>query len=164
MYYAVGVDGEVYASGQYKSMVMRELQNIKLTGPVMVSQCKTNRPIIFEGGSLDDLDLEVPMIRGTWTEEDDAYLIDNFSALTHEEIGEHLLRTTGAVSERARLLRKAGKLADPKKKNHKPWTEEEIQYLRDNHGKVSFKVMAETLDRTFGSVTSKVDALRNGRS
>jgi hypothetical protein len=91
-----------------------------------------------------------------WTQEEIDYLIEHQGKLTYKMIGNVLGRSEASVSNKAKRMG----IAD--KRNcirGRTWTEEELQYMRDNYGKVSIAQMRAHLKRKRNSIQEKAQRM-----
>ncbi|WP_133299869.1 SANT/Myb-like DNA-binding domain-containing protein [Larkinella punicea] len=90
-----------------------------------------------------------------WTEEEDRYLIRNLGKETYQEIGEALGRSAKSVRNRKDRLGLPSQFGMVRPDNGN-YTPEEIHFLYDNHGKMTYKQMAKHLGRSTSSVSVKI--------
>lgn len=83
-----------------------------------------------------------------WSEEDTAYLAENYNVLPVEEVAEELGRTVKAVFKKSYEIGIT---------NYKlrPWKMKELRFLEENADKMMAKEIAQHLGRTVGSVLAK---------
>ncbi len=82
----------------------------------------------------------------SWQKADDEYLMAN-TILSRQELADKLNRTPAAVSKRIHDLRHAGS----KEKKSNRWKEEDLQYIQDNGGTMTYQEMAKALGRTYNA-------------
>ncbi len=82
---------------------------------------------------------QVPKCARAWSEEEDAFLLNNRKKLTYKELGVRLKRSKEAVHGRLVWLKKRGRLIPPSKlwekrnkQNERDWTAEEDAFLAKN--------------------------------
>ena len=83
------------------------------------------------------------MARG-WTSSEIEYLKDNWHKKKTQEIAEELGRTYYSIYNKARKLG----LGSNRAHHHRPWTEEEEEFLAENWGMFSMEHIAKKLNRT----------------
>ncbi|GAB4287711.1 MAG: hypothetical protein Kow0098_04650 [Ignavibacteriaceae bacterium] len=88
-----------------------------------------------------------------WTEEEVAFLRNNYNRMPFANICSKLNRSVYAVKNKASRL---GITETPAT----PWTEEEIDYLKNNYKKYEYKQIAAHLGRTEKAVVVKARALK----
>lgn len=96
----------------------------------------------------------VPRLLRYWTEQEDAFVLNNHATMSEAEIARRLRRTKDAVHARKGLLRDRGHLmpyckgpwrhrrdtADAiAKRRYEMWSPEQLEYLKENWGRVSLK-------------------------
>lgn len=85
------------------------------------------------------------MARGRcWTSSEIEYLKDNWHKKKTQEIAEDLGRTYQSIYNKARKLG----LGSNRAHHHRPWTEEEEEFLAENWGMFSMEHIAKKLNRT----------------
>lgn len=87
-----------------------------------------------------------------WTEEEEAFLRENFGRLTYGEIAEALKRSKRAVCHKAFNL---GFSADA----YVPWKKDDVDFLRRNFASMSSQELAASLRRTVHAVRRKAHKL-----
>ena len=87
-----------------------------------------------------------------WTEEEEAFLRENFGMITYGEIAKKLGRTKAAIRHKAFNL---GISADA----YSPWTEEDMAFLRENFSAMSSLELAVRLKKTIHAVRGKAHKL-----
>lgn len=99
---------------------------------------------------------EVPRLLRYWTEQDDAFLLNNHSRITEAELAHQLRRTKQAVHARKEILRARGHLMpynkgpwryrsdapDAGTRRRERWTPEQLDYLQENWGRQSVQEIA----------------------
>ena len=90
-----------------------------------------------------------------WTKKETSFLKENYGKMSFEELAKNLGRSVGSVSGKVSGLGLPLKKAKKDKNNRKLWTKDDVQYLKNNYGKKSVKVLAKQLKRTPYSITSK---------
>lgn len=93
--------------------------------------------------------------RKKWTQDEDDFLINNYSVLSLDEI----IRNLSDRSENAIIIRASKLGIKSKAVIEQTWTEEEIQFIKDNWVLTPDKVMAKKIGRTFRSVKAKREEL-----
>lgn len=88
-----------------------------------------------------------------WTEEEEAFLRENFGWLPYREIAKKLGRTKKAVCNKAFYL---GISADA----CSPWTQEDLAFLRENFSSMSSLEIAVRLKKTIHAVRGKAHKLK----
>ena len=88
-----------------------------------------------------------------WKQEELNYLIENSKEKSVKEIALKLDRSEKAVRNRLSILNIS--LIDVKKIQFKIWTQEEIDFLKNNYFKYTVKELSEILQRTESSITGK---------
>lgn len=92
----------------------------------------------------------------TWTPEMDAVLIKYLKLETREQIAERLGKTRSAVTGRVDRLGLSGTVAPG---TAKKWTDDEVQFLKDNLSEMTMTEMARDLGRGLSAVSKKMEAL-----
>lgn len=93
-----------------------------------------------------------------WTENEIEFLRENRSNMTSKQLAEKLKRGIPAVEKRMHALgirkfkdvaekKKAGRPKGSKNRNNQRWTEDEIEFLRENRPKMKTKELAKSLGR-----------------
>jgi hypothetical protein len=102
-----------------------------------------------------------------WTEEELQFVRENMDKLAYKEIAEVLGRTEAAVKRQVAIMRQSDpNLAKHKKKMIKitmpknGWTEEELQFVRENKGKLTYKEMSKILGRTVPAIKKQVRMMK----
>ena len=109
-----------------------------------------------------------------WSEEDLAYLRENYKKKTNKRIAKDLNRTVAAISIKAGTLGLATKKSlvpvqkitsvitkpDGKEVKQVSWTKSETKFLKESFGKYPIAEIAEELGRSVGSVSGKASGLR----
>ena len=70
------------------------------------------------------------MKQGTFTKEEDIYILDNYEEMTYTEIGNHLDRARQSISDR---LKKLGKKKTTAIKNIQLWSVEELELIKNEY-------------------------------
>lgn len=96
-----------------------------------------------------------------WSAEDDAYILEHWKDQTDAELAAALGRMPHAVYKRGVSL--GLQKRKPNVKGWRAWKQEDLSYLRDNWGRVSWGYMARKLDRTEAAILNKVQQLGLGR-
>lgn len=97
-----------------------------------------------------------------WTEEELQFVRENMDKLAYKEMAEVLGRTEAAVKRQAAKMRQSDpNLAKYRKKTIKTsvpnaWKEEELQFVRENKGKMTYKEMSKILGRTVPAIKKQV--------
>ena len=86
-----------------------------------------------------------------WSESDSRFLVDNYKALGPTRCSASL----GAPMPTVLYYAKRLGLRDTTRAKQKPWSEQDIAYLVENHGKKTLAEIAAHLDRTETSVYAK---------
>lgn len=96
-------------------------------------------------------------MRRLWTDEEDAYLLENYNSMTYSEIGEKLGRSAGSVECRVARLKKIG----VKMIRDGEWTKEEERILLEEYSTCeSLDSLANRLNKSVNELKNKVQALR----
>jgi len=101
-----------------------------------------------------------------WTEEELQFVKENMDKLAYKEIAEVLGRTEAAVKRQVAIMRQLDpNLAKHKKKMVKvtvknAWTEEELQFVRENKGKMTYKEMSKILGRTVFGIKKQIAKMK----
>lgn len=90
-----------------------------------------------------------------WTDEELAFLRENWGKLPHAEIARHLSRSIPSINGKAGVL-------GLRRKKEPPWTEEDIRFLRENWGRLSIRQLAKKLNRTVHGILVKSRRLKLG--
>lgn len=85
-----------------------------------------------------------------WSDEDKDFILKNKDTMSDAEIAEQLGRHVESVGKMRRLL--SGR-------KHKPWTEEEENYLSENWGHMSVPNLCKNLDRSKNAIMVRVQRL-----
>lgn len=96
-----------------------------------------------------------------WSAEDDAYILEHWKDQTDAELAAALGRMPHAVYKRGVSL--GLQKRKPNVKGKRNWKAEDLNYLRDNWGRVSIGYLARKLDRTEAAILNKVQQLGLGR-
>lgn len=91
-----------------------------------------------------------------WTKAEDDFLKTNYDKIPNKEIAQRLGRTEASIKQRSAIFKLSGKIYDKRK----PWTKEDINYLKENYDKMTNKEIAKVLKRSENSVSSKAFTLR----
>lgn len=87
-----------------------------------------------------------------WTPKEDALLISLYAEFTAKEVAHRIRRPLGGVQKRLRILReKSPELL----RKHRPFTDEEEQFIRQNCRRMTVRQVANSLHRARGDVTQK---------
>jgi len=101
-----------------------------------------------------------------WTAEELQFVRKNMDKLAYKEIAEVLGRTEAAVKRQVAIMRQLDpNLAKHKKKIIKitvpnAWTAEELQFVRENKGKLTYKEMSKILGRTVPAIKKQVRMMK----
>jgi hypothetical protein len=102
-----------------------------------------------------------------WTDEELQFVKENMDKLAYKEIAEVLGRTEAAVKRQVAIMRQLDpNLAKHKKKMIKitipknGWTEEELQFVRENKGKLTYKEMSKILGRTVPGIKKQIAKMK----
>lgn len=108
-----------------------------------------------------------------WSENDLKYLVDNYSKLSNQEIGEKLGKTKKSVDSKAiRLglkkdsfyISNVNRLRTINRHGDSIWTKEDLDFLIFNIDKMSNPDLSKKLDKTINSIVSKINLLGLKRS
>jgi dUTP pyrophosphatase len=95
-------------------------------------------------------------MRKEWTQEECQYLIDNYKTKEYTEIAKVLGRTESSVGK------KAIKLKLMKKNEEICWQDWQLDFLKENYGKISAKEISEKINKTKGTVIARAAILGLG--
>lgn len=95
-----------------------------------------------------------------WSKKEIRFLKDNYGKMSFEQLAKELGRSMGSVSGKVSGLKLPLK-RNKKGNTRKPWTKDDVQYLKDNYGKKSAEVIAKKLKRTSYSITSKAHEVKS---
>ncbi|PLM30759.1 AsnC family protein [Klebsiella quasipneumoniae] len=87
-----------------------------------------------------------------WTKEEDALLVMLYAVHTAKEVAQRMGRPLGGIKKRLEILRETH--PDLLRK-HRPFTDEEEQFIRQNCKRMTVSLVANLLHRTRGDVTQK---------
>jgi DNA-binding transcriptional regulator YiaG len=87
------------------------------------------------------------------TDEQKQYILDNHTFKTQLELAEELSIHPVSVGKILTLNGKYTQL-------HRPWEEKEVEFLKENYGKISYEEIAKKLDRNIASVSNEACQLR----
>lgn len=117
----------------------------------------------------DALDLSLNYTK--WSDEDIAYLKENWSKQTARQLNPRLKRSMLTIRVKAQELKLQGGIAKaaafnsqkpkPEGKGKKQYTLQEDQFILENYSKLSNTDMAKVLGKTQSSVTYRIWALKN---
>jgi len=96
------------------------------------------------------LDVSKPedeLLKRRWTEEEDKYIVENYGALSVEEISRNLDRSVYALRKRAIAI---GVTCEAKR-----WSAEEMDYLNEKWGILNLDTIAQKLNRSRNSILIK---------
>ncbi|TOO55513.1 DNA-binding protein [Vibrio parahaemolyticus] len=96
--------------------------------------------------------------KGEFSEQDNSFIIKNFTSMTQVEIAQFLRRSNTSVYNRIRKLRKQGLLSSSPF-NGVPYTLDEDAFIISNRGILSFEQVAKTLGRNPSSVSDRARKL-----
>lgn len=108
-----------------------------------------------------------------WSEIDLKYLVDNYSKLSNQEIGEKLHKTKKSVDSKAiRLglkkdssyISNVNRIRTINRLGDSIWTKEDLDFLTFNIDKMSNPELSKRLDKTINSIVSKINILGLKRS
>lgn len=90
-----------------------------------------------------------------WTEEDEQFLKDNCKGRTYDELAKLMPnRTRSSIEFRCQQLGLNKYIKDGRQKTE--WTDEEIKFLKTNHGKIEIKDMAKLLKKSKAAINYKI--------
>lgn len=92
-----------------------------------------------------------------WTKEDDKFLLENYKTMSKGKLAKMLDRTKKAVFSRKTILN--GQTPKSFKKYGREWSDEEVEFLRSNVGKISLKEMEKKLHRSYVMISIKLKKL-----
>ena len=87
-----------------------------------------------------------------YTDNEINYIVDNYSNFSCKEIADYLGKKANSILYVAQKL-------GLKKQPHKPWSEDEDNYLRNNYLELSSEIMANELKRTVPSINARCKEL-----
>lgn len=99
------------------------------------------------------------MNQHSYTAEDDAVIIGCYGIETLHRIAEKLGRTFHSVQQRTYVLIGQGRLRMSDRFYHRPWTEDDEEYLADHWGRIGDAAIAKHLGRTIVSIRLKAKRL-----
>jgi len=102
-----------------------------------------------------ELDLTDDQARGLWTEDDEAFLRENYLELGAEECARRLGRSKASVHGKIRKIGGGRPSIGPKVE----WTEQELDFLRDNYHQLTWEEMVEQLGRTEQAIQVRASML-----
>lgn len=94
-----------------------------------------------------------------WTTEEEQYVIDNYGIKTTAEIAKYLGMHSKVVSAKAHVLRMKGHEINRIDVGWKEWTEEEIEYLKNNHRTMKATDIAKELGVARYIIYNKIKSL-----
>ena len=92
-------------------------------------------------------------MKRNWTEEEDNYILNNYNKLTWKEMSTFLNCAIYTVKKRAESLG-----LEIEFKEIKPWTEEDINLLREYAGKYGKRTIARMMKKGVNSIVSKANS------
>ncbi|EPG0533620.1 HTH domain-containing protein [Vibrio harveyi] len=96
--------------------------------------------------------------KGEFSEQDNLFIIQNFTSMTQVEIAQYLNRSNTCIYNRIRKLKKQGLLSSSPF-NGVPYTSDEDVFIISNRGILSFEQVAKTLGRSSSSVSDRARKL-----
>lgn len=89
----------------------------------------------------------------SWTNDEDAYMLENYKKMEIDKICKKLNRSKDAVISRAMIL------GITNKQNRVKWTKEKEDFIRENYGVIGNKEMSKILGVSVSAVAGKVKAM-----
>ena len=93
--------------------------------------------------------------RGIWSEDDVSFLKEKYLELGAKETARQLGRTVGAVHTKILEVGGGRETIGPKIE----WSEDELEYLRENYQKVSLEEIERNLDRTRAAILARAQMI-----
>ena len=95
-------------------------------------------------------------MRNFYTDEEDAFIINNYPKLGSRFCAEKLGRTRPSIVQRAKKL---GVTTNIRGRGAIEWSDEEIDYIKENYSSQGAIKCAEYLGRTYNSIKLKANSL-----
>ena len=89
--------------------------------------------------------------KNPWTDRDESFLKKNYLKMDNVELAYHLGRSENSIASKLCYM---GITRDVRAKWTR-WTKKELEFLEKNHNKLTFEEIAEKLDRSYYSVSTK---------
>lgn len=90
-----------------------------------------------------------------WSEKDVAFLKNNAINMSNKQLAKALNRNIGSITAKLSELQ----LGERENITHKKWTEDEVNFLKNNASNMTNKELAKALNRSVGSVSLKVSTM-----
>ena len=114
MYYALDIDGTIYAQSHLKSEVIRSLNEQSPGVPLLITRKLSKRPLLPYEVHVDSPEFDG--ITAAWELWEDQLLMEEWDNRTAIEISRMITRTPKAIHKRISTLRDEGVYTDPQKK------------------------------------------------
>ena len=108
-----------------------------------------------------------------WSEYELKYLIDNYSKLSNQEIGENLGKTKKSIDSKAiklglkkdvNYISNVNRMRVIDRHGDSIWTKKDLDFITHNIDKMSNIELSKKLNKTINSIVSKINTLKLKRT
>lgn len=101
-----------------------------------------------------------PGTRNRWSQDEHTFLMNNAASMTAKELNVALVANFGTIHGTENVRHRCKKLGlQIKSAGKHAWTDEEVAFLRENHGDISYADMADALGISLISITCRMSAI-----